>query len=123
MNIFEIATRKKIKFYFNGTIATEDLWDLKLNDLDMIYRHLCSKQEETSEKSLLKENKKDEILEIQIKIVTHIFEEQMKEAEKREKLKEFKERNQKLMGIIASKQDTELQNKSIDELMTMMKEE
>lgn len=35
-NIFEAATRYKYRFPFKGMISVEDLWDLKLQDLDSV---------------------------------------------------------------------------------------
>lgn len=35
-NIFEKATKEKYRFPFKGQVSVEDLWDLKLQDLDSI---------------------------------------------------------------------------------------
>ena len=37
-NIFEAATRYKYRFPFKGMISVEDLWDLKLQDLDSVFK-------------------------------------------------------------------------------------
>ena len=39
-NIFEAATRYKYRFPFKGMISVEDLWDLKLQDLDSVFKLL-----------------------------------------------------------------------------------
>lgn len=43
-NIFEFATRNKVRFSFKGLISVEDLWDLSLTNLDSIYKELNKSQ-------------------------------------------------------------------------------
>ena len=98
-NIFEAATRYKYRFPFKGMISVEDLWDLKLQDLDSVFK-----------------------LENKIQIVKFIV--QVKQAETAERLaaKDKKERNQKIMRIIERKQNEALEGKSLEELTAMLEE-
>ncbi len=59
---------------------------------------------------------------MKIKIVKYIVEVKQKEKEEREKMFLNKERNQKIMSIIAAKQDEELQNMSVEELQKLLVE-
>lgn len=122
-NMFEIATRNKFRFPFKGMISVEDLWDLSIENLDAVFKHLNSEMKKTKEESLLStKSKDDEVLEMKIEIVKYIVKAKQKEKEEREKMFLNKERNQKIMSIIAAKQDEELQNMSVEELQKLLVE-
>lgn len=52
-NIFEAATKEKYRFPFKGMISVEDLWDLKLQDLDSVFKALNKQKKQNDEESLL----------------------------------------------------------------------
>lgn len=122
-NIFEYATRNKIRFPFKGTISVEDLWDLSLTNLDSIYKTLNKQVKQSEEESLLsvKEDTNTE-LNTQIAIVKHIVSVKLAEQEAREKASAKKAQKQKIMSIIATKENEALQNSSIDDLKKMLDE-
>lgn len=123
VNLFEVAAKNKYRFPFKGSISVEDLWDLDVEDLDSIFKILNSKVKKVKEESLLTtKTKDDEVLENQIAIVKYIFNEKVNEAKVRQKEKERKEKKQKIMAIIASKENEALENKSMDELKAMLKD-
>lgn len=122
-NIFEYATRNKVRFSFRGLISAEDLWDLSLTNLDSIYKELNKQSKQSEEESLLNiKTQEDELLNVQIEIVKHIVSVKLAEKEAREKASAKKVQKQKIMSIIAAKQDEALQNSSIDELQKMLDE-
>lgn len=122
-NIFEYATRNKIRFSFRGLISVEDLWDLSLTNLDSIYKELNKQSKQSKEESLLNiKTQEDELLNVQIEIVKHIVSVKLAEKEAREKASAEKAQKQKIMSIIAAKQDEALQNSSIDDLKKMLDE-
>lgn len=122
-NMFELATRYKFRFPFKGMISVEDLWDLSVKNLDTVFKCINAEMKKTKEESLLStKSKDDEVLEMKIKIVKYIVEVKQKEKEEREKMFLNKERNQKIMSIIAAKQDEELQNMSVEELQKLLVE-
>ena len=51
VNIFEVATRSKMRFPFRGNISVEDLWDLSVNDLDSIFKTLNARVKQTKEEA------------------------------------------------------------------------
>lgn len=122
-NIFEYATRNKIRFPFKGMISVEDLWDLSLTNLDSIYKTLNKQVKQSEEESLLsvKVSTNTE-LETQIAIVKHIVSVKLTEQEAREKASAKKAQKQKIMSIIATKENEALQNSSIDDLKKMLDE-
>lgn len=122
-NIFEYATRNKVRFPFKGVISAEDLWDLSLTNLDSIYKTLNKQMKQSEEESLLKTKATvDEELEVQIAIVKHIVSVKLTEKESAEKALAKKEQKQKIMSILAAKENEALQNSSVEELQKMLDE-
>lgn len=121
VNVFEIATREKLRFPYKGSISVEDLWDLSPANLDSVFKSLNAEKKQAETESLLSaKTDADTILDIKLSIVRHIVAVKLAEAEKRAKAKEIKEQKQKIMEIIANKQDAALQNKSVEELQAML---
>lgn len=122
-NMFEYATRNKVRFPFKGQISVEDLWDLRADDLDTVFKTLNRQVKQSEEESLLvTKTAEDTALDVQIAIVKYIFDIKMQEANARLLDKERKAQKQKIMAILAHKQEQELQNKSVDELQKMLEE-
>ena len=121
--MFEYATRNKVRFSFKGLISVEDLWDLSLTNLDSIYKTLNRQVKQSEEESLLNtKTTVDKELDVQIAIVKHIVAVKLAEQEAREKASAKKAQKQKIMAIIASKQDEALQNSSVEDLQKMLDE-
>ena len=122
-NIFEYAVRNKVRFPFKGMISAEDLWDLSLTNLDSIYKTLNKQVKQSEEESLLAtKTSVDTELEVQIAIVKHIVSVKLEEQEVREKAAAKKAQKQKIMAIIAAKEDEALHNSSVDDLRKMLDE-
>lgn len=122
-NLFEIASRCKYRFAYRGMISVEDLWDLRLESLDEIYKNLSSEIKKASEESLLKTKTKDqEVIENKIEIVKYIVNVKLQEVESRRREIENKEKKQHIMAILSQKEDEDLKNKSIEELKAMISE-
>lgn len=121
--MFEIATREKYRFPYNGSISVEDLWDLTPSQLNTIFKKLSAEIKQFSEDSLLsKKSLDEELLMRKIDIVKHVFEYKQNEAEERKKDASNKEKKQRLRALIAEKQDAELKDMSIEDLKKMLNE-
>lgn len=121
--MFETALRNKFRFPFKGQISVEDLYDLSPENLDSIFKTLNSQVKKVKEESLLvTKTKEDETLSIMIDLVKYIVGVKLAEENARLKVKEQKEKKQKIMEILSAKQDADLQNKSVDELQAMLNE-
>ena len=119
--LFENATRGKYRFSFRGSITVEDLWDLSPQNLDTIYKALIKELKQEQEESLLSEKTKaDTVLDEKISIIRYIVSVKLKEAEDKKNEKALKDQEQKILSIIADKEDSELKGKSIDELKNML---
>ena len=122
-NMFEVATREKMRFPFKGTISVEDLWDLSVQNLDKVFKTLNSQRKEVQEESLLDtKSSEDERLETQIEIVKYIVNVKLEERAARVKAAENKEKKQKIMALMAKKDDEEMENMSREELQKLMDE-
>lgn len=123
INVFEIATRNKYRFPYRGQISVEDMWDLSVSELDKIFKTLNKQIKTAQEESLLEtKTKEDETIENQIAIVRHIVSVKQKEANDRLREKERKAQKQRIMEIMADKEDEDLKSKSTEELRKMLEE-
>lgn len=119
--MFEIAVRTKMRFPFKGQISVEDLWDLNVRDLDTVFKTLNASVKRIQEESLLAiKSEEEKTLTTQIEIVKYIVGVKMAEAEAILNAKAVNERKQKIMELIAAKQDEELHGKSVEELKAML---
>lgn len=119
--IFEKAIKEKIRFDYNGVISVEDLYDLDVNKLDGIYKQLSVEKKNLSEDSLLdSKNTESTILDTKIEIITYIVKSKLEEDKKNKELANKKLQKEKLMSILAKKQDNELEGKTVEELKEMI---
>ena len=122
-NMFEKAVKGKYRFPYKGQIAVEDLYDLPLRSLDTVFKTLNAEVKKTDEESLLQtKTAEDDILATKIEIVKYIFNEKLEEKKNQQEAAERKEKKQKIMQIIATKQDEALQNASVEDLQKMLDE-
>lgn len=120
-NIFEYAVRNKVRFPYKGMVDVEDLWDLSVEELDKIYKILNAQVKQSQEESLLlTKSVTDELLETQIEIVKHIVTVKLQEQAARAKAADKAAERQKILGIIARKQNESLENSSIEDLNKML---
>lgn len=122
-NMFEVATREKMRFPFKGMISVEDLWDLSVQNLDKVFKTLNSQRKEAQEESLLNtKSSEDERLETQIEIVKYIVGVKLEEQAARIKAAENREKKQKIMALMAKKDDEAMENMSKEELQKLLDE-
>ena len=119
--MFEVAVRNKFRFPFKGVISVEDLWDLSVQQLDGIFKTLKSQEKKAQEESLLDtRTPEDEALKTKIDIIRYIVTVKLDEAKQAEHAKENRDQKQKILGILAEKQDADLRNKTPEELQAML---
>ena len=122
-NIFELASRSKTRFAYKGSLSVEDLWDLSVQELDRIFKSLNAKLKDCKAESLLgPKGSENTELDIQVAIVRRVVEVKLTEAAAREMEAEKKVKRQKILGILAEKQDGALASKSEEDLKKMLDE-
>ena len=119
--MFEVVVRNKFRFPFKGVISVEDLWDLSVQQLDGIFKTLKSQEKKAQEESLLDtRTPEDEALKTKIDIIRYIVTVKLDEAKQAEHAKENRDQKQKILGILAEKQDADLRSKTPEELQAML---
>jgi hypothetical protein len=128
MNIFEQATRAKIRFSTPvGMLSVEDLWDLPLTstraraNLDDVARLLDAELKSTSSVSFVNDvsevNAKTKLM---FDVVIHVINTKIAEAKAAKSAADVREKKQKIMAIIEQKQEESLSAASIDDLQQML---
>ncbi len=122
-NLFEVATKNKFRFPYRGLITVEDLWDLPVTELDSVFKALNSEMKESKEESLLNtKSEADVVLENKIKIVKYIVSVKLEEAEARKKYRENRGKRERILQIMADRQDKVMLEASDEDLQKMLEE-
>lgn len=121
INIFERASREKIRFAYKGLSSVEDLWELPVQELDRIFKSANARLKVCKEESLLgSKSSENAELDLQVAIVRRIVEVKLAEAAEAKNRAERKAKKEKIMSILADKQDDSLRNMSTEELSKML---
>ena len=121
--MFEKAARMKLRFGFRGQSSAEDLWDLSVEDLDGLYQTLRAEQRDLETESLLKKrNSRANVVGLRVDIVKHIATVKLAETDAAEAMAQNKLRKQKILEIIATKQDADLESQSVEDLTKLLNE-
>lgn len=122
-NLFEIATRNRYRFNYKGVMTVEDLWSLRVEDLDAIFKMLNRQKKTADEDSLLAtKSAEDQDLANKIDIVRYIVSVKLAEAAERVSSAEKKAQRDKIMEIVAKKKDKALEDMGIEDLMKKLEE-
>lgn len=123
IDIFKFAAKNALRFPFRGNITVEDLFKLRMEDLDIIYKTLgsayykivgddCDSLIDTD-----KTNSEEALrLKVSMDIVKEIFNDKKEAFERAQKQLEKRQKMQKIMDIMAQKEDDALMSKSLEEL-------
>lgn len=122
-NLFEIATRNRYRFNYKGVMTVEDLWSLRVEDLDAIFKMLNRQKKTADEDSLLAtKSAADTELANKIELVKYIVSVKLAEAAERVSAAEKKAQRDKIMEIVAKKKDKALEDMGIEDLMKKLEE-
>ena len=128
MNIFEQATRAKIRFSTPvGMLSVEDLWDLPLTstraraNLDDVARLLDAELKSTSAVSFVNDvSEVNERIKLAFDVAIHVINVKIAEVKAAKSAADVREKKQKIMAIIERKQEESLSAASIDDLQQML---
>ena len=114
--MYKEASKQKLRFSTNkGLLSTEQLWDLSLTELDNLAVALESDYKESGKKSfLVKKSAKDKTAKLKLDIAVDILTTKVEENETAKNARQIKEHNEKIMSLIADKEEDSLKSKSID---------
>lgn len=126
-NLFEKATRQAIRFNtVKGDISVEDLWNLPLEStkgpsLDSVAIACNRELKAVSEESFVKpRTTQNTDAQLKMDIVKYIIEVRQQENATARAAVERKAQKDKILRIMASKQDAALENSSIEDLQAML---
>ena len=128
MNIFEEAVKQKLRFSTpKGNLSVEDLFDLPLSsttgktNLDDIARglHLALKNE-TEVSFVEPRSRKASVLDLQFEVVKSVIASKMAENAAENLRRKNSEKRQKIMELIAAKEDEAVKGLPLDELQKML---
>ena len=116
--MFKKAAKLKLRFQTNkGLLSVEDLFDLKLKDLDNIAIKLDEELAKSPRKSFISEvAPENTLLQLKFDIVKDIITDKLKEAQDKEAYKANKAKKERLEELLAKKQDAKFENMSEEEL-------
>lgn len=128
MNIFEQATRAKLRFSTpNGLIGVEDLWDLPLTstakraNLDDIARGLDTVLKNSASVSFVNGvSETNAEAKLAFDVVLHVIKVRLAEQAAAKAAADTREKKQKIMAIIERKQEESLSAASIEDLQQML---
>ena len=122
MDLFARATKNKYRYASDrGNLTTEQLWDLPVLVLDAMWKDIRKKIRSNSEESLLDiQSKADQELADKADVIKAVVEYKLSVAEKNKKAAETRARKERLMEVLAKKEDEELAGKSAEELKKMI---
>ncbi|MCK5789006.1 MAG: hypothetical protein KAH32_08400 [Chlamydiia bacterium] len=122
-DFFMSASRMNLKITAaKGNLTVNQLWGLSLNELDTLAIKLEGEYKVSGTKSFLRKvAKEDEVAKLKFDIVFSILEIKYKESEAAKDATAVKTHNQKIMALIAEKQDEDLKGKSVADLTSMLK--
>ena len=120
--MFVIATRMKYRYPFKGLISTEDLWDLSVQNLDSIFKTLNAQLKDLGEESLLVEADDNGrgILMNKIDIIKYILRTKLEEQARNRQAAANVAKRQRILEVIASKEDAALRDMSVEDLTKML---
>lgn len=127
---FEKAVRMKLRFDTpKGQLSVEELWDIPLESekgvsLDGLAVALHQKIKSGAEVSFVRKDSSKsaeyETVQLKFDIVKHIIDIRVAEKEAAEKSRANRAQKQRILELIAQKQDESLAGKSVEELMAMV---
>jgi hypothetical protein len=129
--MFEKAARLKLRFTSpQGGLTVEDLWDLPLTsirtnqaNLNSVAKAISRQLKAEGEEDFVNpKSNTDTVLQVQLDIVKHIIQVRQAENEAARVQADRREKKERIMEIIARKQDQELEGKSLEDLTAMVAE-
>lgn len=121
--MYQKASKLKLRVQTpQGMLSVEQLWDLTTVSLDKVAVRLQKEYKESGAKSFLDtKSKKNKEIKLAFDIVLDILNNKVDAQGIAAKSAETKAHNQKILGLIADAENTELKGKSVDELKALLK--
>ncbi len=121
--MYKEAVRLKLRFQTSvGSLSAENLWDLSIEQLDTLAVELDEAYATSGKKSfVVKRTQKDKITKLKLDIVVDILNTKLAEREEAQEKADNKAHNERILGLIADKEEEELKGKSTAALKKMLR--
>jgi len=119
MSIFEQATKAKLRYATTtkGSVNTEDLWDLSLENLNTVAKSLKKQLNDAGEEDFIgTKSKVDKELQLKFDVVLHIINVRKVEADELKTYVAKQTKKRQLLELINNKENEQTASKSLDEL-------
>lgn len=127
-NLFAQALKNKVRFQTEkGLLTVEDLFDLSLNSLNVIYQRLSKSKKELSGDALfesedLSKRREEKRLEDAMAIVKTVFEIRQKEIQEKESRQAKALEKRRLLEALAEKREEGIKQLDEDEILARLAE-
>jgi hypothetical protein len=125
MSNFREATRQKLRVSTSqGLLTVEQLWELPLSKLATAIKNVKKtlQKDNDDELSFLDESKNvDKTQQLTFDVLKEIYLTKKEEADAAKSVAEIKAHNEKILSLIHQKQESELSQKSVQELQALLK--
>lgn len=130
MNIFETASRNKLRFQSTfGSLSVEQLWDLPLtsrgssDDLDSLAKAANRDLKELEEESfVVKSSVAKSELELPLEILKHIISSKLQDIEDAKSQRDKANQRETLLRILKDKEISEMEGMSKDDILKQLAE-
>ncbi len=122
-NIFELASRNKLRFAVNGNVSTEELWTAPhstLVDYEQALNDLVESYGKSTRRTKTVRTREQELNALRLAVVTHVLNVRENEAEAAATRAADKEHNQRILELIKAKKEAALTEKTVEELEAML---
>lgn len=122
--MWEKSIRLKVRWVHNkGFVGPEDLWVIPLEEINTMYKGLRAEQKMNEEDSLLgSPTKNTDLLDLKIAILKRVVEVRLAEQNAIAQTALRKAEKDKLLAILADKEDEELRGKSAADIRKLIEE-
>ena len=116
--MYKEASKMKLRFAtVKGNLSVEDLWDLNLATLDKLAVAIDEQISKNPKKSFISESTpEDKVSKLKLDILKDIINTKLDEKAKKDSEKQKISERNKLLEILAKKEEASLENLSIEEL-------
>ena len=122
--MYKEASKMKLRFAtVKGNLSVEDLWDLSLTALDKMAVAIDEQISKNPKKSFIFETTpEDKVSKLKLDILKDIINTKLEEKAKKDSEKQKISERNKLLEILAKKEEASLENLSIEELKNKLAE-
>lgn len=123
MNVFEQASRLRLRFDLNGQISVEQLWDVKMSilaDYEQGLTEVVESYGKSTRRTRKNRTKEQDLNSLRLEIVTYILDVREEEEDAARTAAESKAKRQEILALIDEKKKENLRNMSVEELEKML---